>query len=104
MTDVCSQFTSDPASSYLYFSEADLSDHFFSKAKKHVCAENGRLSGPTTHGLMIMFLVSCFKGIHRAGLLYRYSACEVFKRLRLEKNLGQFAGPNQPMQGALRVV
>lgn len=62
----------------------NLSDCFLAEAKSHFDSEQGRPSIPTVQGLLLIYLTMTATGKDRAGLIYRLTAYEMLKQLRLE--------------------
>ena len=62
-------------------------DHFLKEAKRLLDRECGRRSLPTVQALLIMFACSTGMGQDRAGTMFRYTAYEMLKRLKLEMKL-----------------
>ncbi|KAK2931233.1 hypothetical protein FoTM2_008743 [Fusarium oxysporum f. sp. vasinfectum] len=62
----------------------NLSDCFLVEAKSHFESEQGRPSIPTVQGLLLIYLTMTATGKDRAGLIYRLTAYEMLKQLRLE--------------------
>ncbi|RKL02913.1 hypothetical protein BFJ68_g11702 [Fusarium oxysporum] len=62
----------------------NLSDCFLAEAKSHFESEQGRPSIPTVQGLLLIYLTMTAMGKDRAGLIYRLTAYEMLKQLRLE--------------------
>lgn len=57
---------------------------FLAEAKKLLDLEYGKLSIPSIQSLLIMYITSAGMGKDRAGVMFRYAAYEMLKRLRLE--------------------
>jgi hypothetical protein len=62
----------------------NLSESFLAEAKSHFESEQGRPSIPTVQGLLLIYLTMTATGKDRAGLIYRLTAYEMLKQLRLE--------------------
>ncbi|KAF5623496.1 Nit-4-like protein [Fusarium sp. NRRL 25303] len=62
----------------------NLSEVFLAEAKSHFESEQGRISIPTVQGLLLIYLTMTAMGKDRAGLIYRLTAYEMLKQLRLE--------------------
>lgn len=62
----------------------NLSDCFLAEAKSYFESEQGRPSIPTVQGLLLIYLTMTATGKDRAGLIYRLTAYEMLKQLRLE--------------------
>jgi len=62
-------------------------DRFLMEAKRLHDRESGRRSLPTVQALLLMFACSSGMGQDRAGTMFRYTAYEMLKRLRLEAKL-----------------
>ncbi|KAF5234649.1 hypothetical protein FANTH_12001 [Fusarium anthophilum] len=62
----------------------NLSESFLAEAKSHFESEQGRPSIPTVQGLLLIYLTMAAAGKDRAGLIYRLTAYEMLKQLRLE--------------------
>jgi hypothetical protein len=62
----------------------NLSERFLAEVKSHFENEQGRPSIPTVQGLLLMYLTMTATGKDRAGLIYRLTAYEMLKQLRLE--------------------
>ncbi|KAG4255551.1 hypothetical protein FPRO04_08496 [Fusarium proliferatum] len=62
----------------------NLSEAFLAEAKSHFESEQGRPSIPTVQGLLLIYLTMAATGKDRAGLIYRLTAYEMLKQLRLE--------------------
>jgi hypothetical protein len=67
----------------------DITSQFLDEAKRLLDLETGRESLPTVQGLALLFTTSAFTGMDRAGSVYRYSAYQMLKRLRLEKRFAK---------------
>ncbi|KAH6647133.1 putative C6 transcription factor [Truncatella angustata] len=82
-------FTSRNAKAYSAILRKDIGDQFLMEAKRLLDLEGGRPSLPTVQGLALMFTLSAYRGTDRAGMMYRYAAYEMLKRLDLEKTFMQ---------------
>lgn len=65
----------------------DIRDRFLDQAKKILDQENGRVSLPTVWALAILFICSSSQGRDRAGFMYRFTAYDMLKRMRLQQRL-----------------
>lgn len=65
----------------------DIRDRFLAEAKKILDQENGRVSLPTAWALAILFICSSSQGRDRAGMMYRFTAFDMLKRMRLHQRL-----------------
>ncbi|KAH6677869.1 hypothetical protein F5X68DRAFT_264025 [Plectosphaerella plurivora] len=65
----------------------DIRDRFLNQAKKILDQENGRVSLPTVWALAILFICSASQGRDRAGIMYRFTAYDMLKRMRLQQRL-----------------
>lgn len=63
----------------------NMTDRFLDEAKKQLDIEGCRSTIPTLHALCLMYLTSALLGRDRAGVMYRYAAYEMLKRLDLER-------------------
>jgi hypothetical protein len=62
-----------------------MADSFLNEAKKLLELEQGRMTIPTINALCLMYLTSALLGRDRAGLMYRYMAYSIARRLSLEQ-------------------
>ena len=65
----------------------DLRERFLNEAKKILDQELGRISLPMIWALAIMFICSSTQGQDRAGMMYRFTAFEMLKKMRLPQRL-----------------
>ncbi|KAM5362707.1 hypothetical protein ACJA88_013903 [Fusarium oxysporum] len=77
-------FTSARAKMFSSIAGKSVGAQFLDEAKKLLDLENGRASLPTVQGLTLMFTLSAYRGMDRAGMMYRYAAYEMFRRLHLD--------------------
>lgn len=66
-----------------------MGSRFFDQAKRLFSMESGRASLPTVQALALLFTVSAYIGKDREGMVYRYTALEMLKRLGLERRLAR---------------
>lgn len=81
-------------------SGADLQHRFLQEAKELLALEAGRSSLTTAQGLALLFSISIYNVIDRPNLSYRYSYCEMLKKLNLEGRLSRIR--NDPNYGGER--
>ena len=62
--------------------EKTLSELFFDEARRHLDREEGKASMSTVQALCVMFLYCMGLGKDRIGQMYRYSCCEMYKRMK----------------------
>lgn len=79
----------------------DLREKFLNEAKKILDQELGRVSLPTTWALAIMFICSSSQGRDRAGMMYRFTAFDMLKKIQLPKRHEHES--EEEAQNALRV-
>lgn len=82
------QFSSLRAKAYSDKAEVNLKNSFLYEARRLLALESGRNSLPTAQGLALLFSACVYNGIDRPNMSYRYSYCEMLKKLNLE---GRFA-------------
>lgn len=72
-----------------------LRQQFFDEARKLFDNARGKASLTTVQSLLILYLFCNGEGMDRAGLVYRLSATEMFKRLRLGTHLPAWANAQE---------
>ncbi|KAH7187276.1 putative C6 transcription factor [Fusarium oxysporum] len=77
-------FTSARAKMFSSIAGESVGAQFLDEAKKLLDLESGLASLPTVQGLTLMFTLSAYRGMDRAGMMYRYAAYEMFRRLHLD--------------------
>jgi len=74
-----------------------MTTQFLDEAKRFLELEAGRESLPTVQGLALIFTVSAYQGVDRAGSIYRYTAYDMLRRMQLEKRFAKLKD-NVPSQ------
>jgi hypothetical protein len=67
----------------------NMAECFLDEAKKQLEIESCRASIPTLQALCLMYLTSALLGRDRAGIMYRFAAYEMLKRLNLERKFAR---------------
>ncbi|KAI5459475.1 hypothetical protein BGZ63DRAFT_466108 [Mariannaea sp. PMI_226] len=81
----------------------NMAERFLDEAKKQLEIEGCRESIPTLNALCLMYLTSALLGRDRAGVMYRYAAYEMLKRLNLEKRFTKL-DPSDPEVAEMRLI
>lgn len=71
---------------------------FYNEAKKELDAENGKVSLPAVMALHSLFLYSSEAGIDRAGVFYRVSSSEMYKKMRLGQEFPAWVATSNPIK------
>lgn len=82
-----------------------MRERFLDEAKKILDKELGRISLPMIWALAIMFVCSSTQGQDRAGMMYRFTAFEMLKKMRLPQRLEKMraAGMTEEAELASRI-
>ncbi|KAK4495006.1 hypothetical protein PRZ48_013333 [Zasmidium cellare] len=80
-------FTSQYAQAIDASNTIRLRGRFFNEARKLLDNERGRASIATTQAPMILYMYSTSAAMDRSGILFRLSACEMYKRLDLGRQV-----------------
>ncbi|KAF5007709.1 hypothetical protein FDECE_5957 [Fusarium decemcellulare] len=95
--------TSQRAKTVGFLTGQNMADRFLDEAKKQLEIEGCRPTIPTLHALCLMYLTSALLGRDRAGVMYRYAAYEMLKRLNLERKFAKL-DPGDPGAAEMRVI
>ena len=96
--------TNEYVRQYDHKTGSNLSLSFFDEARRLLELECGKASLPTVQGLYLLYSYIGAKGTDRAGQVYRSSACEMLKRLQLERRFRLLDVRNPPDAQELRVI
>ncbi|RNJ60217.1 hypothetical protein D7B24_009249 [Verticillium nonalfalfae] len=89
-------YTSRRVKSFDGISGRKLGAQFLDEANKWLEIEGQRSTLPTAQGLALLFTLYAYRGMDRAGMMYRFAATEMFLRLDLE---ARFEAVSNDQQG-----
>jgi hypothetical protein len=93
--NVSPQFFSTRVKKVFTITGEDLTRSFDAEARRHIEHVRDIPSLATVQGLLIMFIVSCYLGQDKAGVIYRHLGYDMLENLRIEDRINFTSEPQE---------